>query len=197
MRGLWAVMILALALPAAAEDYPALYDVDGLAPNVSLNIRAAPTVQGQDIGDLSASASGVEVTGAQDGWLRITHEGGPAWVSARYMRRQPGSEALLGRPLQCSGTEPFWSLQVGADGQLTFRTPEGAETAFAAGDSISSANRSDVALIRSAEGTAQLLVSRRACSDGMSDIIYGLTSDLLLEAPMGMRLLSGCCSLMP
>ena len=43
--------------------------------------------------------------------------------------------------------------------------------------------------------TATAVLTRTACSDGMSDRAFGLRLELILSEADGRNLLSGCCSL--
>ena len=55
------ILLLALALPLRAEEFPAAYAVTGVASNDVLNIRARPDAGSAIIGSLAPDATGVEV----------------------------------------------------------------------------------------------------------------------------------------
>ncbi|WP_177220444.1 SH3 domain-containing protein [Poseidonocella sedimentorum] len=181
---------------AAWAEFPALYDVTGVSSGDVLNIRAGPGTAHADRGDLVYDATRIEVLGREGDWLRINFDGAPAWVSARFMTRQEGA-AFPDHPVICHGTEPFWSLSRAANGALRFERPGAEALALEGSAAIRSANRADVAHFSAASGDARFdaILRKGSCSDGMSDLGFGLSIDLLRRDPNGTRLLSGCCAL--
>ncbi|WP_371060799.1 COG3650 family protein [Rhodosalinus sp. 5P4] len=197
-------LALAAAAPAAAQDgpLPALYDVRGVAPDDVLNVRAAPSADAARIGALAPGARGVEVTAIDSaaGWGRVNAGEQAGWVSMRFLARQPrqGGNALP-VPMRCFGTEPFWSLSVAEDG-LRLEGP-GVPRAVTASlsERTRAAGRPDAyGFVGWGAGGGQAIhgtVRRARCSDGMSDRLFGLSADLLVQDGGALRQYAGCCTL--
>jgi len=195
MIGLWAVCA---AADTISPPLPALYDVDGVSSDDTLNIRAAPDASAAVIGKLAPDAKAVEVTGFshQGGWARINVAETTGWVALRFLTAAAPNTTAIGLPrgLTCFGTEPFWDITFLDEPNLIVSTPMGQS-----GHVIlnTSPNAAFVDLARAgfrfqwrSEGmdvTAHILPGQ--CSDGMSDRSYGLhyVDDLGLGV--------GCCSL--
>jgi len=96
----------------------------------------------------------------------------------------------LPRPLFCRGTEPFWALEVTAEG-ATFSTPERGEVPLRPHGEVAGFT-GGVAAFDAGGETLDLTVVRQACSDGMSDRPYGLTA---MVWNRGGTFLEGCCAL--
>lgn len=208
MRKVIAAILLGLALAApghATQDqWPALFDVAGVASDDVLNIRAAPSASAEIIGTLDHNATGVEVIrpNPREAWGLVNTGGGVGWVSLAYLRRTPGQWLGAEPALQsCGGTEPFWTLRFDAEG-LSYETPEARATG-ARLDRWSGENRRDVhafslRLDTETGATAQdgvAIVTLGQCFDGMSDREYGLRIDMVLGTASEQRLLSGCYTL--
>ena len=198
MRAL--VLCALLSSPAAAEVYPALHDVSGVAADDVLNIRAEPSASAAIVGTLPPDATGVEVVGVQGGWGRVGGGEGGGWVRLSYLDRQPGADWFtLTAPLRCMGTEPFWSLGVEPVSKVAvFSTPDAGDrfttlTTVWTGARTAQDGRPTAALALP-DGFATLTGIQ--CSDGMSDRPFGIAVDLYLngEAP---GVLHGCCTLAP
>ncbi|WP_264211842.1 COG3650 family protein [Leisingera thetidis] len=187
--------LLSTILPALAQDYPALFQVTGVAANDVLNIRSTPSASSPVIGAYSPDQSSIEVV-APDGsgtWGQVNTGETSGWVALRYLtREQAVSEHLRSAPFACFGTEPFWSLNVSPGGTAKFSTPESVGT-LDTGELKTAAGRLDRYVLGLASGQAAV-IRHETCSDGMSDRVYGLSADLLLQQD-GIELLSGCCSL--
>ncbi|RVV97866.1 peptide-binding protein [Mesobaculum littorinae] len=201
MRALALILATLLALPGAAEaqdpDWPALYDVQGVADDDTLAIREVPDAGARILGELPADATGVEVTAPDHtgDWGRVNHGEGTGWVALAYLSRRPGQDAIP-RVLHCAGTEPFWSLDL-TPKATTFSPVDG--TAMAAGRARAQmaegrADRFSFRAWRQGDGLTGV-VARSACSDGMSGRAYGLTLDLLVLRAQGATHYAGCCSL--
>lgn len=183
-----------------AQDYPALHDVTGVAANDVLNIRAEPNAGADLRGALAPTATDIEVVAlSEDGkWARIGDGEANGWVALRFLDRHDGQDGLLlSQALTCSGTEPFWTVDLPGTGRMTFEDM-GLAPASGAIAPATSVNRVDKAGFI-ARLTGDLLVTgvltRDLCSDGMSDRVYGLTLDMVVNSPGGDALFSGCCSL--
>ncbi len=202
------ILLMLFASPAwATQDrWPALFDVQGVAPDDVLNIRQAPAANAPIIGWLGEDATGIELIRPNDSmtWALVNTAETSGWVSLSYMSRQPGQ--WIGTPLtvrQCFGTEPFWSLLFDGDA-VTYAIPgstpvTGHITARLAGTGLLDVK----AFLLDFDATdqpdlpqsANAIVSLRACSDGMSGRAYGIRMDAILQTSGGPQLFSGCCSL--
>lgn len=188
---------LALAGPAAAtQEYilPTLFDVARVAPDDVLNIRADPSARAQIIGTLAADATGIEVVHEQQGWARINHGEGSGWVSARYLdyRVDVWEEGALPAGWQCFGTEPFWSVTPG-DGAVVLGGPDMADDARPIRAVLSRGVFRDPTRVVVAEGLT-LVSTPQQCSDGMSDRLFGLRAEVVIDGATP-RLLTGCCAI--
>ncbi|UWQ79166.1 SH3 domain-containing protein [Leisingera sp. S132] len=214
MTGLRAAAVLCLALlalPAAAQQYPALHSVTGVAADDVLNIRSAPSASAAIIGTLAPDQTGVEVILADGSgkWGLINSSEQSGWAALRYLDRVSTSNwhEQPDQALECFGTEPFWSLSL--DEASYLRTQDEPAIPFvlmarqpAAGhrgkSGFHAVSRIDSALsipdIRSLSGT----LTGQLCTDGMSDRAYGISIDLLQFRKAGqLDVLTGCCSLAP
>jgi uncharacterized membrane protein len=190
-----AVLAALVALPAAAQP---LYLQ---APDWPLPLRDAPG--GAAIAELAAGAL-VEATGEDGPWVRVPLAEGDAWIALDALR--PVAVPRLGdsglpEGLVCTGTEPFWSLRINADG-ARFSEP-GQETDTYGLRAIAPAAgqpRFPVLVTMMQEAESMLAVIRPgACSDGMSDRTQPWLVDLVRQEPDGaggvLTLRSGCCRL--
>ena len=189
--------LLAAALPAAAQDLPALFRVTGVATDDVLNIRSAPTASAPVIGSFAPHEIEIEVTGKDDSskWASVNFGEATGWASLRYLTRQEGNpDYAIAQHFTCFGTEPFWSLQV-TQGQRAVITLPDTHSTNGAGLLQVASGRTD-RFVLGIEGGHAAIIRRQSCDDGMSDFTYGLAADLLLERE-GLTLLSGCCSITP
>lgn len=201
MRLLLAVAALLAAGAAAAQDLPALYRVTGVAADDRLNIRAEPSASADLRGSLAPGVAGVEVVEvtADGRWGRVNAGEATGWVSMRYMAAEGGAPwHALQAPLQCYGTEPFWSLTVPAgDGPLLLERM--GEEALGLGRTVTSPafdwpSTVGIGLTGPArEGFA--VIRAEGCSDGMSDRVMGLSLRMFLSAHDGAEGYVGCCTL--
>lgn len=197
MIRLLALLLWLMPLALRAEDYPALHDVTGVAADDVLNIRAAPDASSAIIGTLAPGATGVEVIAVEGDWAVVNAGDGSGYAALRFLARSDAPLwSTLDAPLDCLGTEPFWSLEIDpAEGQTRFQTPEDTEARVAPLDTRWPALPwSASAALGLPDGLAVLLPAD--CSDGMSDRRYGLAVDIFLTGPERDRL-SGCCRLRP
>ena len=190
-------LALLCATPAFAQDLPAHFVTNGVAANDTLNVRAMPGASAPIIGEYGPYTLNIEVIRTSNdgkwGFVGLGEQNG--WVAMRYLEPSNHQDVYaFPRPITCSGTEPFWNLNV------TVRGDEYQEM----GDS-----RRDLNLIN--ESTARngaiavfeegptlnrtLIVQKGYCSDGMSDREFGWKATLFNEAPDGNSVQSGCCTL--
>jgi uncharacterized membrane protein len=96
-------------------------------------------------------------------------------------------------PLQCVGTEPFWSLSIEGS-RTTFQTPEQKAIAAAIERIEPSRNSNLVWRVQPKGGpvTSATIEGQQACSDNMSDRVYSFS--VRVETRDG-QFLSGCCEL--
>ncbi|MCB1361588.1 MAG: SH3 domain-containing protein [Rhodobacter sp.] len=197
------VLVLLVALCAAqtalAQDFPALHQVTGVATNDVLNIRAEPSARASIIGSFAPSTTDIEVIGLSEdrGWglVRVLEGGG--WVSMRYMVRQGTDRWIDGTvPMTCAGTEPFWTLAFhlptnGAD----FSSPDGGFSLVTdAPDLPRTLYPRTLALPFAGARQGFAVVRQGLCSDGMSDLPFGLEVQVYWRGGAG-GALSGCCRL--
>ena len=198
MKPVLAALALFAAAPALAD--PAYYDVTGVAADDTLNVRAEPSASSADIGDLPHDATGIEViaTDPTGDWGRIVWQEGNGWIATRFLAAAspttlPGT--ALPAALQCSGTEPFWSMRFSETGAV-YSDVAGTSLSLGFGGAAVAEGFASfpVALSHGAKGTGALsVVSTAMCSDGMSDRDYPYTVALVLHTGGAQRFLSGCC----
>lgn len=188
-----------LAIPAqATQEYilPTLFDVTGVAADDVLNIREDPSASAAIIGSFAPDQTHIEVVEERKGWARVNSGERSGWVSSRYLayRTDVWDANALPASLACHGTEPFWGLAV-QNGQAVLDGPDMDATprpvqAVLGGDIFRDPTRAVVA-----QGLTASIIPQ-ICSDGMSDMIYGLRASVILTGDQP-RLLQGCCSVQP
>ena len=194
-------LLLALALSLvgsiAQAASPGTYDVTGVAANDVLNVRTQPTTSSAITGVLAPDAVGVEVLeiSGNGRWGRISHPDAAGWASLRFLEPRASAHGEMPESFECSGTEPFWSLAIRSD-KLALSEMSGPGYAGPAGNRTMAAGRTDRLSIRGFSDGQNLtaVIARQTCSDGMSDIDYPFTADVLISTPEGHRHLAGCCS---
>ncbi|WP_425050729.1 peptide-binding protein [Psychromarinibacter sp. S121] len=199
MKSVAAIAALLALAPAAFAD-PGYYDVTGVASDDTLNVRAEPDAASADIGDLPFDAKGIEViaTDASGDWGRIVWEEGNGWIATRFLA-EAALPTLTGTALpaglQCSGTEPFWSIRYAETGAVYSDVMGTALSLGYGGAAVAEGFATfPVALSHAGAGSGTLsIVSTAICSDGMSDRDYPYTVALVLQTESGQRFLSGCC----
>ncbi len=177
---------------ARAQVLPALYRVTGVASDDTLNVRALPDGDSEDIGDLLPSqVTEVLAFDASGKWGRILWQEGNGWIAVRYLQAIENSSDMPGQ-LNCGGAEPFWNLDVDFSGALVYDPASGdpakQPVAFAAFSANSGLSEFGFA---SADFTG--FVRREQCSDGMSDRDYGWSLSLIDARDGGFAAYSGCC----
>lgn len=195
---------------ASADGSLAFFQVRGVAPDDTLNIRSQPDSNAPSLGTIAAGTTRVEGIGAATlvgsaRWQRVRHAGSIGWVNARFLSpdesaqpaapasgAEPGRIALL-VPLICFGTEPFWAIRFGADGSASCEAMcEGPPGLRVAQLGTSAGGEPESFDLLGADGSVYLRAALRKtdrCSDGMSDLLhpYEFTS---VGAPGA---LTGCC----
>ncbi|WP_165759857.1 SH3 domain-containing protein [Falsiruegeria litorea] len=173
---------------------PQLHDVTGVAADDVLNVRASASASSEKISELAHNATNVEVVDrSPDGkWGLVNSGEASGWVSFRFLAPQAENpDVPIARKLSCSGTEPFWTLEVEQGAQARF-DGLGLQAMSMTADVMQQARgRIDrFSLTVGLSGVAMVRVQQ--CSDGMSDRAYGLDVDYLHQDG---ALYSGCCSL--
>ncbi|MGF1447056.1 MAG: SH3 domain-containing protein [Pikeienuella sp.] len=196
---LWLLLGLSAAVgqELPVQSAPSYHRVSGVAPQDVLNIRSAPSADAPIIGALAPFAAPVEVVVSHAGWGRVTQGEQGGWVSMRYLApiEMPEFGASgLPQGLVCAGTEPFWSLELGANGARMSELG-GTTGVFQILDAEQAEGRPDPAALwlGGPAGPALAQLTRRYCTDTMTDRIYAYTAALALETAAGRRLLAGCC----
>jgi uncharacterized membrane protein len=187
------VLAAALLSTSMAVEAADLFEVSGVAVDDVLNLRAGPNAGAPLVGALPPTASGITAERQNGAWWYVRFGDKEGWVASRFLRpaRKHFGEAPP-LPLQCHGTEPFWSLTLAPD-RAWYETPEETGRSSEVADVRVSRNSRAVWSVRFAGGpvgAATLLVTK-LCSDGMSDEIYPI--EIALERSDG-AFLSGCCS---
>ncbi|QFT97928.1 Bacterial SH3 domain protein [Roseovarius sp. THAF8] len=202
MKAVLSACLLSLwASLAHAQAVPAFYDVSGVAPDDVLNVRAAPGVGNSIVAKLDSGATYIEVVGFDDSreWARINVEEQSGWVAARFLTRRAGQpDDELPRPLVCTGTEPFWSLEVARTASATLDRMDEDPVSVSTLNPVTSENRTDRYAIFGQSQTQEVftfMFQRDACTDGMSDRYYGMSVDLFVTEESGVTYLTGCCNL--
>lgn len=199
-----ALLWLALFGTAFAQDWPALYDVTGVAAGDVLNVRAAPNTGSDIIGALAPDAKAIEVvkTSSDAKWGLVNVGERAGWASLRFLRvtQDPQWPPHL---VSCFGTEPFWSMRAGNMRHglgATISILDAGDLSFLAPDWMTSANiLNRASLLAKGTGSRQILAvfEARACTDGMSDQAYGISVEVVMQSTDTRQHLSGCCSLRP
>jgi uncharacterized membrane protein len=186
-----------LAQACWAFDLPALYRVIDVAEDDVLNVRTEPTVQSAITGELLHNESGVEVVALSDNgrWGRVNVGETSGWAAMRFL--QPINTPTRPLRAECFGTEPFWSLSLGAT--HIFREPQNSSLPYRATAELTSpSNTNSIAILgHNPQSRMVATVDATQCSDGMSDRAYGLSIGLVLTGGDDPRYLTGCCSLAP
>lgn len=193
-------VIFLLCLNATQARAAVTYDVMNVAADDQLNVRGAPSATAEKIGTLRFDAKAIKTTGVsrQIGratWVEIILEGRKGWVNAAFLTPTRSASSLFKEPLSCSGTEPFWALQLD--------DTKGDFDSLAEGKSVidfeSVRSAHGVPIIWSLKGTTgiahspvfALLEETNQCSDGMSDLTYRYSIRIDIEdGPF----YAGCCN---
>jgi uncharacterized membrane protein len=191
-----ALILCSIAATAALAAPSATYSISGVADNDTLNIRAQPNPHAATIGSIPANAHGITATGQQQQagnsvWREIRYQSTQGWVNSHYLSAE--TTALFHEPLHCSGTEPFWGLEI--DQQARFSTPEQSYRPMRADPAQQAANRPDTwsLIFQPAETTVPafaFIQQTQQCSDGMSDTLYRYQ----IQLRIGGQTYSGCCN---
>lgn len=95
----------------------------------------------------------------------------------------------LTQPVRAIGTEPFWNVELTANG-LAYASPEGEEATASRPEMVLQGTVASFEGVTDKGTTLSLTLTATECSDGMSDRTYPLTAIVKL----GDRLLTGCAA---
>jgi hypothetical protein len=184
-----------LALAACSES-PSTGDAVEAVPVTAgpdvVSIRAEPDARAEIVGAIPANSGGITVTAqAVDtlDWVQIRFGDIEGWVDTRYLHFLNAGQTLPIR-LSCTGTEPFWGIDLSYSRLEANFVFSGAEYSAGFAPPVSPASRTTSWLFSEFDGSQDfVLVDRATCSDGMSDAAhpYGVT------ARLDGQLLAGCC----
>lgn len=197
------LMAMLAAGPAAASpEYilPTLFDVEGVASDDVLNIRETPSASGGIIGTLTPDATGIEVVGLDPSgrWGQVNAGERSGWVSMRFLayRTDVWTSRELPAGLTCGGTEPFWGFHPDGAGGLNWEEPNH-RTSMTVEHILDSGVDRDPRRVIHVEDDHHLMVASitpKQCSDGMSDMAYGLEATVLLQSRSEpAQMFTGCC----
>jgi uncharacterized membrane protein len=206
---MWMLRVLCLALVlAAAPAYaqtpdPSLrYRVVDVAADDRLNVREQPGIEAGVIGAFAPHADDIVISGTvkdvqgSDWWEVVFVEGylDRGWVNGRFLEPVDRQARDSDYPLQCSGTEPFWSLAL-EEGRAAYSSLDQEEQAMSASRWREASGRIGIFAVQLERdgnvGYASIWREHAgACSDGMSDFGYPFGTIVIL--PEG-EVLAGCC----
>jgi len=191
---------LGLAGPAVAQvSLPQLMAPAGTA-DAPRPVRAAPQGDAEIIGSIDTLP--IEVVGMDDSgtWGRVRAGESEGWIPLAGLMAQADSwpEGGLPASLSCHGTEPFWSFHREGE-RITMTTPDSAPVTHdlrAVFDSRIEGDLLRAFIAGSDAGRMTAVLSPEACSDGMSDIPWGLSAVVILDGSnQSSRMLRGCCTI--
>ncbi len=181
-------------------DFPALYDVTGVAANDVLNVREEASASTPIVHTLTPNERNVEIVEVSNDerWGMVSFPEGAGWVSMHYLKRQPGQNAEnLPKPLACGGTEPFWGLRIGNQTAQFDMMGENVRTFTPVWEDTPSGMQAVSYAVKMQGNNEDItaVVSRSLCSDGMSDSIFGFSVDVIIAGQSGNQYFTGCCSI--
>src|SRR4029079_9294168 len=113
MKYAWIWLAVCLGAGTGAAAAAPSYSVMGAAENDTLALRASASVTAAKLADIPSNATGLAPTGkisASGEWAEVRYQGRRGWVSARYLGYGEAGGTQVPVRLQCTGTEPFWSI---------------------------------------------------------------------------------------
>jgi len=176
---------------------PAVYTVTGVASDDVLWVRSEPTQFSGRVGNLAPNAPVVVLGMATDGWVQVSIGQDAGYVNADFLTRGGGVTTSSGLQMNilCSGTEPFWTLDIDQDRTVTY-TMAGTAAQFSALNQATPSSLTGSYPYTIAAQPVTGVIGREICSDGMSEVQYPWS--IVLNAPNEAGVLStmqGCCTL--
>lgn len=186
-------IFIASLLAATIALAAVAYSVVNVRPGDGLNMRSLPNPNARVVFTIPHDASGIVLTGrrAAGDWVEVTFQRRRGWVNGRFLGLASGRYGIPAF-LECSGTEPFWSIALTpglARADLMFAERR---HLFRITQFQQIMNRTDIAHIRGAARNVSmsLIVRHESCSDGMSDTNYPYSAVALIS---GVNTIAGCC----
>lgn len=120
--------------------------------------------------------------------------GALALAAAPALAAEDAPEDAAPEALLCGGVEPFWSLQLDAEG-ATYGTPDQPRIDYLIVDQRAALGREwpKAITLAAPNDTALALLRPQTCSDGMSDRVMDWTIDMLTQRDDEAVVLTGCC----
>lgn len=186
-------IVLVSLLTATIALAAVAYSVVNVRPGDALNMRAQPNPNAAIVRTIPHDATGLLLTGRRSAgdWVEVTYQRRRGWVNARFLGLASGRYGIPAF-LDCSGTEPFWSISLSpgyARADLMFAERR---YLFRITQFQQAMNRTDIAHIKGASRSTSLslIVRHETCSDGMSDTNYPYSAVALIS---GIHTIAGCC----
>lgn len=194
------VIFSATSARAEFELFPALYDVTNVASDDVLNVRSGTGASHPIVNALAHDDHDIEIVklNVNGKWGLIGYPDGDGWVSMRYLMRQAGQSGTdLPRLMNCGGNEPFWSLQFSDAGNEFSEPGQVPHVLPTVWQGIPDGMQPVAYGVKMASGSDEIdaVITRKQCSDGMSDTTYGFEINALFSGVFGNRMLTGCCKL--
>jgi len=200
------LLFFLLAAPALAQSdlpLPQLYTVTGVAMDDTLNVRATPNANAEDIGDLRPDQT-VEILklSADGAWGMVSAGENIGWVATRFLALTQGTTgdgiALpYGLPLalSCSGTEPFWTGDIISGTSLSMTNYSYDDPVLETFAMLGMSKPVNIGPYVYGFVSPPLsgVIRREYCDDGMSATQYGWRIEILKARADGMSMLTGCC----
>jgi len=188
------VILIAGLLAAAPAEAQVVYSVFGVRQGDMLNMRAQPSAYAPIVQAIPFNGEGIVLSGrtAPNGWVEAIYQRRRGWVNGRFLGFGGAGRYQLPAFLDCSGTEPFWSIGLApgtARAEMMFAERRYFFRLIRAQQAM---NRTDIWLIRGAArpGDLRLIVRHEACNDGMSDNRYPFSTVAMIS---GLNMVAGCC----
>jgi len=198
MTRFFSLLACLITAPALAQTgyETAYFNVSGVAPDDTLNIRAEPDTAADILGELAFDAANIEVVGREGGWAMINMGDVAGWISFTYLQQTEPVLLESGIPggLTCGGTEPFWSAEVSDEALVFSAFWEEEESISYPINAAPRAHTIGFPVFLMLEGGGVASLSPNTCSDGMSDATYGWTLNLVRPGVYDTAY-SGCCTL--
>lgn len=190
---------LFLTTAAHAQSFPAIFRVTDVRAGDVLNIRAEPSSQAPILGSFHRFETGIEVVGLSEDrrWGLVRVGDAMGWSFMRYLAAQRADSWRDGQQeMTCFGTEPFWTVNLflpSNRAEFHDATTGGYEVRTDAPNLPSTPHPATLAVPFYGARDGVAVIRQGVCSDGMSDRVYGLETQIYFRRdPAG---LSGCCSL--
>lgn len=173
-----------------AHAAPQTVNVVGVNSNDTLNLRAAPDAKSAKTGTLKHDETGIKVIAVDTkgaDWVKVQKGNATGWVNAKFLQYEVGAPVRM----TCSGTEPFWGMNVGY-GFAEFEF-DAKKMKFAIDEPEMPAARGYIWLSNVHGKPGKFLLSTKPdgqkCSDGMSETEYPYT----MLVRVGDFFMEGCC----